>query len=1126
MATVNRIKIELNTVINGNDNVIKLADDLKIVQESVNKVTSAFEESTTPIDGFLKTANNASFFFKEFRQTVGQLTKDFLSFDQAMRETNTMAGKAGKDFDELKDKVIGLSKEVPIAREALASGLYQVISNGVPEDNWMSFLEASAKSAVGGLADLNGVVTVTSTVIKNYGLEWDAAMAIQDKIQLTAKLGVTSFEQLQQSLPKVTGSAANLGVGIDELLAVFATLTGVTGNTSEVATQLAAVLNALVKPTSEASEMAAAMGIQFNAASIKAAGGLQNFLTTLDGTVEQYAAANGMLAEEVYGKLFGSAESLRALNALTGQLASSYNEKVAAMVDSTGTMAEAYATVGDSAAANSQLFQNLLASITDITGAVLAPIQPFLELITTLGMTAIAVSGLFKAAKGLSVAFVALPGVMQLNAAMNKVVAGSMNALGTSMTTASWGARALKLAIKGLMISTGIGIIFAAVTTAIELFSSASDKAAEKTNEAAKELEEFKKELTDVGDEAGRIAGEETAALERLYKKATDDATSRRDRIKAMEEMKSRWPDYFGKLNSEKTTVGELSRAYEKLKANILNVAKAKAIDEKLKSNMSDKIDQEIAYEAAEADFNDYNDAYALFQSLVRIDGKRQPGRKDKARRELNEHLNKMGFDFGDTLDEDELNAIKSGRTEAEDKMKMATAKMKAIDESNTRLFAMLEDLPAPSDSITPKAAPTDKKPDKRKLTLIDNPETMNDFDNNIRYWEEMQRTVNLSQAQAIQKTIDLLKEERDEFTKVAEVSVAATKKYQPGALDQLNTQEEINKALSYYQELSAKQSGEELAATQRAIVQLQKKQDLRQKELDIVKQLSEAQDIASLSGKQYKVAVKSIGFDSLTAQLEEIDKLLSDPNFTGAFRDELEQLKALLQKFRADSVDIFSEIRNGWGEINNVSSGIDSITQAIEGNGNAWEKTKGIVDGALQVYDGVMAIVGIIQMLTSAKDKDTVSTVTNTIATIASGQAANTDAGAKTAEAGAALVDATAQGVDATAKTTNAAAGFFAAHSWIPWVGLALGLAGVGGMIAMMATLPKFAEGGIAFGPTVGLFGEYQGARTNPEVVAPLSKLRNMLDADGGAGSVEFKIKGETLVGVLNRRTKHISRT
>ena len=94
---------------------------------------------------------------------------------------------------------------------------------------------------MGGIADLGQTVTVTSTIIKNYGLEWDTAGSIQDKIQKTAKNGVTSFEQLAAALPRVSGSASQLGISIDELMAVFATTTGVTGNTAEVSTARAAI---------------------------------------------------------------------------------------------------------------------------------------------------------------------------------------------------------------------------------------------------------------------------------------------------------------------------------------------------------------------------------------------------------------------------------------------------------------------------------------------------------------------------------------------------------------------------------------------------------------------------------------------------------------------------------------------------------------------------------------------------------------------------------------------------------------------------------------------------------------------------------------------------------------------
>lgn len=72
--------------------------------------------------------------------TIKSLTGDAAEFGKAMRAANTMAGKDAAGFAQLKKDVTGLAKEVPIARDLLANGLYQVISNGVPEDNWMEFL--------------------------------------------------------------------------------------------------------------------------------------------------------------------------------------------------------------------------------------------------------------------------------------------------------------------------------------------------------------------------------------------------------------------------------------------------------------------------------------------------------------------------------------------------------------------------------------------------------------------------------------------------------------------------------------------------------------------------------------------------------------------------------------------------------------------------------------------------------------------------------------------------------------------------------------------------------------------------------------------------------------------------
>ena len=85
-----------------------------------------------------------------------------------------------------------------------------------------------------------------------------------------------------------------------------------------------------------------------------------------------------------------------------------------------------------------------------------------------------------------------------------------------------------------------------------------------------------------------------------------------------------------------------------------------------------------------------------------------------------------------------------------------------------------------------------------------------------------------------------------------------------------------------------------------------------------------------------------------------------------------------------------------------------------------------------------------------------------------------------------------------------------------------------VGGVTAAFAAIPKFADGGIVSGTTLGMMGEYTGAKQNPEVIAPLNKLEGMLGTKqpqqvnvGG----EFKIQGQDLVVALQRADRNRGR-
>lgn len=510
--------------------------------------------------------------------TLQDITADSRAFGAAMKAANTMAGKNAEGFANLKGQVADLSKTLPIARDELANGLYQVISNGVPEDNWIDYLNKSAKASVGGIADLGETVKVTSTVIKNYGLAWDAAESVQDKIQLTAKNGVTSFEQLAQALPRVTANASTLGVSVDELLASFATLTGVSGNTNEVATQMAAIFTALVKPSSEATEMAEKMGIEFNAASIKAAGGLRNFLTQLDASVKEYAAANGVLEQEVYAKLFGSAESLRALTPLTNQLAEKFSENVDAMANSAGTINAAYNEMSSTGSATTQMLKNQLGAITDVVAGFVGSAMPFVSFIANTGVMVMSITSLVKTLKALNIQQAILTlrskagGAAMLLFGLNAGRSAAFTRVfSAALKSGAYSATAFKIALKGLMITTVVGAAIVAVTSVIEYFVNKTDEATDKTNEFSEAEDAYK-----------NAAASTKVELDKEIKALGDLITAKKDTTDAVNHLNAVYGDLFGSHKTASEWYDTLTRKSQIYVKQIGYEAQAKVLATKL----------------------------------------------------------------------------------------------------------------------------------------------------------------------------------------------------------------------------------------------------------------------------------------------------------------------------------------------------------------------------------------------------------------------------------------------------------------------------------------------------------------------------------------------------------------
>ena len=1235
------IKLQVDgkdVVVQASTNVKQLANDLGLVHDRVTAADKAFMKWTQSVVAIGAVTNS----IQQISGVLNTLTEDSRTFGAAMKAANTMAGKDAEGFAQLKDQVAELSKSIPMARDELANGLYQVISNGVPEDNWIDYLRASSRAAVGGIADVGEVVKVTSTVIKNYGLEWSAAQDIQDKIQLTAKNGVTSFEQLAAALPSVTGQAAQLGVSFTEMLAVMSTLTGVTGNTSEVATQLASVLTALTKESSKSQKMAEEMGISFNAASIQAAGGLRNYLQELDRTVTAYAQKSGQLKESIYSKLFGRAEALRLVNGLTGEMAAKFDENIAALDNSAGTIDKAFETMSSTGAATTQMLKNQFAAITDVIAGFVGGGQPILNFTAQMGMTLLSVTSLTKAFKGLNLQAVILAirtkagGVAMLAFGLRASRAAAFaRVFSAALKGVAYQATATKIAIRGLMMATGVGALIAGVTFAVEKLTGAFEDASDAAEDTTEKIDRVADTAQQAQDAFANKQSEVYSSLMTKYTqlqtawKALSTAHSKaqwiKDNKKAFEELGLK---ITNAKDAEDTFVGNTDAVVESFKARAKAAARLAQLTEEY------RIQMDLADEIARGDEQYRQENTVQAGEKVRREGEFYPAghSAEKGMEYVNsgghwvytdkgaaQHNANIGKNPNMQSSRDALAASQERSRKIESDIaadaKAATAKVKptptrttnttntkgdpnndkiiegaksyadlthnigvykkqleAADPANKQLITSLRQQIAEAEEAAQAAK------DLANGWDLQNPDTLEEIDEAISRQQALRKKASAENLQGIDAEIkrlqglkaqmernakvptpieqihtyeqldealaiynDRLKvateEERaqiqtqiielEKLRKKWDATLEAMKK--PGPIGTLKTIEDLDNAISYYGQLQKHQSADEIAATQQVIQALEAKKKAMQRPIELAGMQKEIDEINALSGREFKVKIKGMGFDALTDKIRELQKALNDIDNppTENQRKQIEGMIATYEEWRRKSISAFDTARNGWDGIKGIGNSIQSITDALEGNGNAWQKTVALVDAFIGLYEGIQAVIGIINLLSAASSAHA---VTKGVEAGAETTEAATREAATAANVAASVAQIAANKLETASWAELAAAMTFAAHAYIPFAGTAI----AAGMIAtqqaliLAAGIPKYEKGALAFGPTLGIFGEYAGASHNPEVVAPLDKLRSMIEpSEGGiSGDVRFVIDGDKLVGILKRRNNQSKRS
>lgn len=151
-----------------------------------------------------------------------------------------------------------------------------------------------------------------------------------------------------------------------------------------------------------------------------------------------------------------------------------------------------------------------------------------------------------------------------------KAAGTAITFLNQSMKASPWGL------IISAVVALGVGIY--------NLTQKFKQQRAEE-EKARKEMEEYRKSLTDLSEAAAQSAANEMSRVETLYKTAVDEAKSKDERRKAAERLQKLYPDYFKNLSTEEIMVGKAKTQYNNLRDAIIEVARARAAAAKIEEN-------------------------------------------------------------------------------------------------------------------------------------------------------------------------------------------------------------------------------------------------------------------------------------------------------------------------------------------------------------------------------------------------------------------------------------------------------------------------------------------------------------------------------------------------------------
>lgn len=296
-----------------------------------------------------------------------------VAFEDQLRTINTVAKLTDDELFKIGDDIQALSRETGKSTDDLTSGVYDLVSAGVPADKAIASLRASAILATGALGSTGEAVDLVTSALGAYKLDASETTRVTDIFAQAVADGKTTVAALAGGISQVAPIAAAAGVSLEEVAAGTALMTLSGDTASQAMVRIKATLSALLTPNRTLNELTAKTGI--NWANMARERGLAV-------TLEELRKATQGNNEE-FAKALGSSEALTFAFSVTGDNAGAMAaelDKVTKAGTEGGVALEQYAEKSKSGAEASKRLAAWLKTLSQDFGGLFAIAGPVIQL--------------------------------------------------------------------------------------------------------------------------------------------------------------------------------------------------------------------------------------------------------------------------------------------------------------------------------------------------------------------------------------------------------------------------------------------------------------------------------------------------------------------------------------------------------------------------------------------------------------------------------------------------------------------------------------------------------------------------------------------------------------------------